>query len=160
MVALSGLLALPARAQWARPEAAPAASRAALPPAGEEPHRSTLVLAGLGTGVLGLLVGGYAGAAVACGGSNPDEFCGLIGFVLGGAAGEALMLPLGVHLANGRRGNLAAGMAGSALIGLGGVLLALGSDTPWPLLVVPVFQLPISIGAERSTARSRARAAR
>lgn len=126
--------------------------------------------AGLGTGarssdgnVGGMILGGVAlGAAGLFGGALvgdrfqrfPCEDC-IEGAFYGALAGESLAIPLGVHLADRRRGNLAPAIAASLGIGALGLGAAALTDQWGILLAVPVFQVAASIGIERHTARAR-----
>jgi hypothetical protein len=114
-----------------------------------------MTLGGLAGGAVGLVGGFYVGAALA-NDDDPEDLEALAGGAVGATIGEALLLPLGVHLANGRRGSYAA----SALVSLGivaGGILALQAvhydapGTPVILVAVPVSQIAASIGIERST---------
>lgn len=85
-----------------------------------------------------------------------DDLDFLSGGVAGAAIGEGLLLPLGVHLANGRSGSYQT----SALVSLGlaaaGLILleAVHYDAPGApivLVAVPGAQLGASIAIERRT---------
>lgn len=128
----------------------PAFAQRAQSETGNEPE---LIVGGLLSGAAGMFMGGYAGASLMCDRPNRDEWCGLIGFVWGGAVGESLMLPLGVHLTNGRRGNLALSTAASAGIAALGILAVYATGDARPLLVVPLVQLAATITIEHATAR-------
>jgi hypothetical protein len=71
--------------------------------------------------------------------------------------GESLLLPLGVHLANGLQGNY--GHAALASLGLtvGGIGLSAvaGEAGAIPLLLTPVAQLATAIAIERKGTRAR-----
>ena len=110
-----------------------------------------MVVGGLAAGVVGFYVGGYTGAAL--GGGNRvcgDDPCGLVGAVWGAAAGVSTFIPLGVHLANHRRGSYGAELAASLLVGAVGVGLAFQANDAVPLLFVPVGQLVTSILIEHA----------
>ncbi|MEW5931380.1 MAG: hypothetical protein AB1941_28265, partial [Gemmatimonadota bacterium] len=86
-----------------------------------------------------------------------DEAC-LLPALAGAVVGETLGLPLGVHVAEGRRGSYALGAlasVGVAAAGLG--LMSLVGDSGPPAqgiaVMVPVAQLLASIAVERRTAR-------
>ncbi len=105
-------------------------------------------------GAVGLVAGGLVGAAI--GGGNAicgDDACGLEEAAYGAIIGEATLLPLGVHLANRRRGNYALSLLASAAIGAAGVLAVDAANDGWPLIPVPIAQLITSIVIERATAR-------
>lgn len=137
---------------------APAAAQLATPPSASV---SRLVAGGLLGGAAGALAGGLAGFAV--GGNrcddegNPDSCRGLEGAAIGTVAGEALGIPLGVHMAGGRRGRLAPSMAASAVIAAVGVGAILASKEDGVAvgvaLSVPVVQIVASTWIERATAR-------
>jgi hypothetical protein len=112
---------------------------------------------GGGAGLFGGALAGYhlSGGGRICG----DDSCGLYGGVLGAAVGEMALLPLGVHLANGRRGNYGLELLASVAIGVGGSALASDHDSNVWLIAVPVAQLISVVMIERATSRSRAPAA-
>jgi hypothetical protein len=105
-------------------------------------------------GVLAGTAGAFAGAAI---GNeitkNTCEDCFLEGVIYGGMAGGSALLPLGVHLANGRRGNYGASLLASLGIGAAGLAIAVAANEGGVLLPVPVLQLVSSILIERKTAR-------
>jgi hypothetical protein len=130
---------------------APRSPTALVQAAPSNPSTVALVLGGLAGGAVGYVGGGLVGYAIDardCG--SDDWFCGLGGFVLGAAIGEATLLPLGVHLANGSRGNYGQATLLSFGIVAGGMLMALVT-TPAVLLAVPVVQLITSVDIERTT---------
>jgi hypothetical protein len=124
-------------------------------PALAGPRDGAMVLGGLAGGVVGFFAGGYAGA-MAGGGDRVcgDDACGLEEAVWGATAGVSTLIPLGVHLANGRRGNYGAELAASLLVGAAGLGLAYNSNNGVPLLLVPVGQIVTSMLIERATARN------
>ena len=69
--------------------------------------------------------------------------------------GESLMLPVGVHLANDRRGDLLSSMPASLAIGVTGAAIGRKMDRSgiaWPVLILtPIMQLVASIAIERNT---------
>lgn len=75
---------------------------------------ASVVRAGLGGllgGAVGVVAGGLVGGDITsrdCESGNPDQCLGLAlpGMVWGAAAGHTLGIPVGAHLANGRRGSL------------------------------------------------------
>jgi hypothetical protein len=150
----------PARAQEARDlvvlghlETLPASAVAEL----DAVTVARLAGAGILGGAIGLFGGAYLGAAIA-----HDEDCAecleeLTGALVVGTIGEGLLLPLGVHLANGRRGSYWT----SALVSVGlaaagaGLMEAAHWDPPTVPIVavaVPVAQVATSIAIERATA--------
>jgi hypothetical protein len=117
------------------------------------PKRSAvlLTLGGLGAATLGTFAGAALGARVTT--RYPCEDCGLEGLIYGGVAGGSTLLPLGVHLANGRRGNYGAALLASLGIGAAGLGVAIASQEGAVMLSVPVLQLVSSIAIERGTSR-------
>ena len=116
------------------------------------PSTALMIGGGLVGGAIGTLGGAYTGAAIV------DETCqgegcyaGLIyGAFAGAVVAESVLLPLGVHVAAGGRGDLGTSMAASA--GLGAAALGMGlafhADDPVSAIVlatVPVAQLTVSI---------------
>jgi hypothetical protein len=128
--------------------------------AGDTLRTSTglLVIGGVAGGALGFIGGAYAGYYVARADCEDDEwFCGLDGVAVGALIGEALMLPLGVHLMNSQRGPYVTQVLASGVI-TGAGLLA-GYFTPdlayvWAV-AVPVAQLFTVIKMERAALRAR-----
>jgi hypothetical protein len=110
-----------------------------------------LALGGLGAATVGTFAGAVLGARLTT--RYPCEDCGLEGLVYGGVAGGSALLPLGVHLANGRRGNYGASLAASLGIGAAGLAVAVASREGAVMLTVPVLQLVSAIAIERATAR-------
>jgi hypothetical protein len=104
--------------------------------------------AGLAAGALGAWAGWHLASGVA------DQTVGPLGLVLG----ESLFIPAGVHVADGRRGNLAFGMLASlgagAIAALAATALERRIDPEVGYLVLaPVLQVGASILVERSTGR-------
>ncbi len=119
-------------------------------------HGSTvaMVAAGLGGGTVGFFAGGFVGYEL--GGGNlicGDDACGLEEAAYGAIAGESILLPLGVHLANHRRGNYGLSLLASAALGGFGILAVNASNDGSPLIVVPIAQLVTSVLIERATSR-------
>ena len=114
------------------------------------------MLGGLAGGTVGFFAGGLAGAAL-CSCEGGEGFDELWAAFLGAAAGTAISIPIGVHLANGRHGNLGYSLAASLAIGAVGVLtaVAVNDDTASPaiILVIPVSQIATSVLIERKTTR-------
>ena len=119
------------------------------------PRHSTspvlLALGGLGAATVGTFAGAVIGSRLTT--RYPCENCGLEGLVYGGVAGGSALLPLGVHLANGRRGNYGTSLLTSLGIGAAGLAVAVASQEGAVMLTVPVLQLVSSIAIERATAR-------
>ncbi len=118
-----------------------------------------LAASGLVAGAAGALGGALAGLVASCAGrEDENESCYLNSWLWGAAIGESLAVPVGVHLANGRRGSLGLSLLASA--GLGALGLALLEEThydpPGAVLVsagIPLAQLVTTIAVERATAR-------
>jgi hypothetical protein len=109
-----------------------------------------MIVGGLAGGTIGFFAGGYAGFALdggnrVCG----DDPCGVEGALWGVVLGESVVLPLGVHIANGRRGNYGTELLTSVGIAVGGVMLAAASDSGIPLLLVPIAQIASGIAIEK-----------
>lgn len=159
LLSLLALVALPLHAQ--RPATplvryeAPVLAAAADPSApSTRASIPGMVLAGVTGGTIGVFGGGLIGSAV--GGGNAicgDDACGLEEAVYGAILGESVTLPLGVHLANRRRGNYGLSLLASVGIGALGILAVEASNDGWPLLAVPAGQLVTSILIERATSR-------
>ena len=125
----------------------------ALSPSAER-GRSTAWL--VGGGVLGGAVGLGAGALIGgiLGGGNKicgDDPCGLDEAIFGAIGGEVALLPLGVHLANGRRGKYLPSLAVSAAIAGIGIMLSGNGDHGEVMIAVPIAQLIGAILIERGT---------
>jgi len=154
----------PAAAQRLAPNPFPRADLASSPrtPPPSRPTAAIGTAAGSADGnVGGMILGGMAlGAAGFFGGalagdrfqSYPCEDC-IEGAFYGAVAGTSLAIPLGVHLANHRRGNLAHALAASLGIGALGTGAALLTEQWAILLAIPVVQIGASIGIERHTAQ-------
>ncbi len=119
-----------------------------------------------GTSVLGMTAGGLLGGAVGfaggaligatLGGGNAicgDDACGLEEAAYGAIAGQSILLPLGVHIANGRRGNYGFSLITSVVIGAAGIVAVDATNDGSPFIVVPVLQLVSSILIERATSK-------
>ena len=137
---------------WRAPVPGPAMAAAVVEPAEGGHSTPRLVVGGvLGGGVglgLGALIGGALGGGdTLCG----DDPCGFAEAIFGAIGGEVALLPLGVHLANGRRGNYGLSLLASAGIAAGGLALAGGGDHGEVLAAVPVLQIVSSILIERGT---------
>lgn len=107
------------------------------------------VVGGVLGGGLGFVGGAIIGARVCL----PDcrEFDALVGAVWGAFLGEALLLPLGVHIGNGTHGNLRADYGASS----GMALVALGTGLAVSSLEILVLgiagQIAATVWAERNT---------
>jgi hypothetical protein len=116
------------------------------------PDNAAMTMGGLLGGAVGVVAGGLAGAALGggdrlCG----DDPCGFEEAVWGAAVGMSVMLPLGVHLANHRRGSYGTELVASLVVGAVGLGLSSQSNNGAPLVLVPVGQLVASILIERSS---------
>ncbi len=114
------------------------------------------VLGGLAAGAVGAGLG-FLGGLAAYSACEGDEVC-LLPALAGAIIGETLALPLGVHLAEGRRGSYPLGAlasAGVAAAGLGAMALVGNSGPPAQgiAVMIPVAQLAAAIAVERRTAR-------
>jgi hypothetical protein len=107
------------------------------------------VLGGLGAATAGTFGGAVIGSRITT--KYPCEDCGLEGLIYGAVIGESAMLPLGVHLANGHRGNYGASLLASLGIGAAGLAAAVATQEGAIMLSVPVLQLVSSIAIERAT---------
>jgi hypothetical protein len=140
---------------------APAPYAPALQESGRYVSDATLALGGIVGGGAGLIGGGLLGYGLETGvaGCEGDEWCGFAGTVFGAMIGEAVMLPLGVHLANRSRGSYAPGLGMSLVVGLAGLTLAGATGGAAPLMVpaIPIAQLLTSIAVERRTAARKLR---
>jgi hypothetical protein len=113
------------------------------------------MVAGLLTGTIGFLGGGLVGAKIDQASSDGyEEFDGLYGFVVGAPIGGSLLLPVGVHLANGRRGNLPLAMLASVGIAGTGIALAASAGEAGIVVAIPIAQLIACTAIERSTHRN------
>lgn len=131
-----------------------ATERASAKPATPVPAAVRMGVAGVVGGVTGAYLGRLIGAELAqaflC-----DDGCLLINEGTGWVAGEAIGIPLTVHLANGSRGSFAADLVLSAAAG--GAMLVLVNAAHERALVwlVPVSQIASAIWAERVSAAHR-----
>jgi hypothetical protein len=82
---------------------------------------------------------------------SPCEDC-ILGTFFGALAGESLAIPLGVHLGNGRRGDVGPALAASIGIAAAGLGAAAMSRQWGVLLAIPVLQIAASIAIERHSA--------
>ena len=110
------------------------------PDSTEVPKQPSLMLPMLG-GAAGAVVGMYGG--VFAGASIDEPVDGITpGMAYGFLAGEMLLLPVGVHLGNGRKGNFLADLAVSAVIGTAAVLMTSATDDGTPLVIGPWPSMP------------------
>lgn len=111
-----------------------------------------LTAGGVLGGALGLFGGAYMGASFT---EDSCEDCSIVGAIYGGVAGGSTLLPLGVHLANGRRGDYGKSLLMSLAIGAVGFGISDATDEWGLMFAVPVAQLISSITIERRTSRFR-----
>jgi hypothetical protein len=121
----------------------------------QQPARvGNLILGGLIGGAVGFFAGGFAGAVLNDRDDDPDELDALAGFVVGAIVGETVTLPLGVHLANKRRGNFGQSLLASAAATAVGLFIATrGEDHPEAVIPIPIIQLGASVIIEQKTTR-------
>ena len=113
-----------------------------------------LALGGVVGGVAGGLAGGFGGAAIEQGGGcRGSDQCGLRGAILGGVTGIALAAPLGVHIANGRRGSYGQSLILSTLVStaIGGLAWAVRSEQI--AYLVPAAHIATAVIVETRTSR-------
>jgi hypothetical protein len=108
-----------------------------------------MILGGVALGAAGLFGGALVGDRFQ---RYPCEDC-IEGAFYGALAGTSLAIPVGVHLANHRRGKLGPAIAASLGIGALGLGAAAITDEWGVLLAIPVVQIGVSIGIERHTGR-------
>jgi len=113
------------------------------------------IAAGLLAGTIGFFGGGLVGAKIDQASSDGyEEWDGIYGFLIGAPIGESLLLPVGVHLANGRRGNLPLALLASVGIAGTGIALAASAGDAKILVAIPIAQLLACTAIERSTSRN------
>lgn len=108
----------------------------------------------------GLALGAYVGSELACNPRCVDKDHRLQDATLGAGIGMTVVTPLAVHLADSRRGNLAASLAASALLTgfwfLGSALEpSQGLATGLLIVGPPIVQIATSVWIERSTSGRR-----
>jgi hypothetical protein len=96
------------------------------------------------------MAGGWVGGKAR---EGACEDCALGGLLYGAVAGGSAALPVGVHLANGRRGRLGPSLLASLALGGAGLGAAALTNEYGILLAVPVAQLVSAIAIERATSR-------
>src|SRR5690349_14042650 len=118
-------------------------------------HQPTILLPMLG-GATGGVVGMYGGLVVGASiENNPNADDITTGMAVGFLAGEMLMLPVGVHLGNGRKGSFLADLAVSTVIGTSAIFLTASTNDGTPIIIGAAMQYAAVIAVERATARRR-----
>ncbi|MGH7455675.1 MAG: hypothetical protein ACRENG_30245, partial [bacterium] len=113
------------------------------------------IAAGLMAGTIGFFGGALVGYEIDKITSNYEgEWDGINGLIIGAPIGESLLLPVGVHQANGRRGNLPLAVLASIGIAGTGIALAASADNAKILVAIPIAQLLACSAIERSTSRN------
>ena len=144
------LVAMSAGRVAAQVVAAPALER------GPQSARSTLTLvaAGAAGGAIGFYLGAYAGgnARAGCEREGGGAGCGRTAAGLGAVIGEAVLMPVAVHLANGRHGDLGKEILVSAAVPVAAVLsyAVIGKAGDALIIAVPVTQIWSAIHFERA----------
>ena len=150
LLVLAGLLSLAADPSHAQRTPPLSAQRTVAPKARSANNAATgwLVLGGAAGASAGIVGGALAGMAYSC----MDE-CGYRAPLVGALVGESVLLPLGVHLANGRKGSYGLGMLASAGLGAGGVLVVQEwtDAAPYLAYLVPVVQIAAVVYIEQRT---------
>ena len=155
LLALAGPLAGTLHAQWLSESRFPSLDQP--PPVTDPsnhafPRREASPALLVGSGVLGGVAGLFTGAIVGGRLTEHDcEDCGLAGVVYGGVMGWSAGIPLGVHMANGRRGSYGLSLLSSLAIGGLGLPVASETNSGVPMLSVPVLQIMASVLIERKT---------
>jgi hypothetical protein len=109
-----------------------------------------MAFGGLLAGISGIVAGGFTGAVIDRG-NGCGEWCGFLGALYGAAAGSAVMVPVGVHLTNRRRGDLGRGIVYSLGATAVGIALAHAAEDGTPILLIPLAQIVVSVAAETAT---------
>jgi len=115
-----------------------------------QPSIAFPILGGAAGGFVGMVGGTVIGASI----DQPSDDI-TPGMAYGFVAGEMLLLPVGVHVGNGRKGNFLADLAVSAVIGTTAVLVTAVSDDGIPLLIGAAAQYGAVVAVERSTAKAK-----
>jgi zinc-ribbon domain len=113
------------------------------------------ITAGLVMGTIGFFGGALVGYEIdKITADYEGEWDGFGGVIIGAPIGESLLLPVGVHLANGRRGNLPLALLASFGIAGTGIAVAASSGDAKILVAIPIAQLLACTAIERSTSRN------
>lgn len=111
-----------------------------------------LVFSGILGGAAGFAGGAILGALLAPEPESDWDFTRVFAAGVAATAGEAALLPLGVHLENGRRGSYGYALAASTGIAALGLAVAFNTADPYrgsALVSIPIAQLAASIAIER-----------
>ena len=119
---------------------------------GHQPNIAFPIVAGAVGGVAGMYGGLIIGASIE---NDPYADDITTGMALGFIAGEMLMLPVGVHLGNRRKGSFLADLAVSTVVGAGAIFVTSVSNDGTPLLIGALVQYASVVAVERATARKR-----
>jgi hypothetical protein len=134
------------------------------PPTLEQPQinrvpTSHLTMAGMVGLVAGFFGGAYLGAEYfgdRCSDENRDdpdacEWAPLLGGIIGAVAGESILIPISIHLANKGKGNLPLELLSSAGIGTLGAVAVFSDEAGIlvGLIGVPIAQIAWTIKLER-----------
>lgn len=119
-----------------------------------EPSTTAMIITGTLFAAGGAMAGAVAGESLErC--EPGEEFCGVAGAVLGGIAGEILMLPIGVHVTS-DQSSLGAKIRASWAATLAGAVLA-GPTRGVSVLLIPPAQLFATILVEKRAIRRESR---
>lgn len=111
-----------------------------------------MAVAGLAGGAIGFLGGALIGSQLGLE-YGEGEFSDVEGVLLTGMFGESILLPLGVHIANQRRGKYMRNALVSASVAAAGLLMTEATGEPVFLFAVPIVQLGAAIRIEAGTRR-------
>jgi hypothetical protein len=122
-------------------------------PAFKQPSLLGPIAGGVTAGFAGVVVGGLLGNSFDD--YNSDDIPE--GAILGLLAGEMLLMPIGVHLGNGRHGSFLADLAMSIVLGVAVTAATVATDDGSVLILGTAAQIASTIAIERGTAAKRAR---
>ncbi len=109
------------------------------------------VALGLAGMIVGAAMGAGIGEAVAPSDCDGEFICIHAGAAIGGLVGEAVLLPVGVHLGNRSRGDFWSGLSTSIGVLAAGIGLTVLTDSAAPAALLPFVQLIACVAAERKT---------
>jgi hypothetical protein len=142
--------AVGARHEWPRPDQAPGAAAY---------RRQPSIVAPIVVGTLGAGLGAIGGVVIGAGlDENGSEDFIPSSAVVGFLAGEALVLPLGVHMGNAGRGNFLADLGASIVGGVCAIAVGAAFNDGGAYLVGLGGQLAMTVWTERRVAAHKARA--